>query len=60
MPLNQSSLIGLRLRVEAVHMLSCWLIFPGEYSEDGGVSTADTVADGGPDEDQEADGDFKP
>lgn len=30
-------------------------------SEDGGVSTADTVADGGPDEDQEADdGEFKP
>lgn len=29
-------------------------------SKDGDVSTADTVADGGPDEDQEADGDFKP
>ena len=29
-------------------------------SKDGDVSTADTVADGGVDEDQEEDGDFKP
>lgn len=29
-------------------------------SEDGGVSTADTVADGGPDQDQGGDDDFKP
>ena len=36
-----------------------WLITP-RYSQDGDVSTADTVADGGPDEDQEADEEFKP
>ena len=28
--------------------------------EDGDLSTADTVADGGVDQDQEEDGDFKP
>ena len=35
-----------------------WLICTP--SKDGGVSTADTVADGGVDEDQPEDGDFKP
>ncbi|CAF9933808.1 MAG: hypothetical protein ALECFALPRED_005758 [Alectoria fallacina] len=33
----------------------------GGTAQDGGVSTAGTVADGGPDdEDEEADGEFKP
>ncbi|MCJ1276224.1 hypothetical protein MMC21_004029 [Puttea exsequens] len=32
----------------------------GGTAKDGDVSTADTVADGGVDEDQEEDGDFKP
>lgn len=32
----------------------------GGTAKDGDVSTADTVADGGPDEDQEADEEFKP
>lgn len=35
-------------------------IIVGRGSKDGGVSTADTVADGGPDADEEGDGDFKP
>ncbi|CAF9941357.1 hypothetical protein IMSHALPRED_002540 [Imshaugia aleurites] len=32
----------------------------GGTAKDGDVSTADTVADGGPDEDQGADEEFKP
>lgn len=32
----------------------------GGTGEDGGVSTADTVADGGVDEDQPEDSEFKP
>lgn len=32
----------------------------GGTAKDGDVSTADTVADGGPDEDQEVDEEFKP